>query len=331
MTKQRKLALCLIAAVAVILGLQGALWTAGAAAPALEQACPSGCTKPGGTVLIESAADVEVNNEVMIAIQLLSIPDLYGVEIQLSFDPTILQVQDDKPGTVGTQIRPGEFPNPEQGFVVQNAADNEAGTIAYAFSLLSPSPTAIGSGALARIRFKVIAAGSSAVAIERVVIVGADQCCLELTEQDGSVAAVMTGGAVTGIVRAQGRTDMSGIVVSIAGQQATTGPNGAYTITGVTPGTHSISAVLASYVRSDKGGIVVNNGETTQVPETTLLAGDVDNNCLINVFDLVTLGAAFCTSPPADARADFNQDNVINIFDLVLLAGNYNGTCPTPW
>ena len=331
MTKQRKLGalVWLIVAALVIAGLQGAV--AGASAPALQQDCPSGCTKPGGIVQVESAAGIEVDDEVVIAIQLLDITDMYGIEIELSFNPNILQVQDDKPGTVGTQIQPGDLPNPERGFVVQNAADNQAGTIAYAFSLLAPSPTAFGSGALARIRFKVVAPGTSPVAIQRVVIVAKDSCCLQLTTQDGSVAAATTSGAVTGTVRAQGRTNLSGITVSIGSKQTTTGANGQYTITGLAAGSYTISAVLPSYIRAEKANIVVTSGNTTLVPETTLLAGDIDNNCTINIFDLVLLGAAYGSSPPAEPRADFNQDNVLNIFDLVLLGGNYNVVCPGPW
>jgi hypothetical protein len=274
-----------------------------------------------------------VGADVTIAINLENITNMYGLEIKLSFNPALLEVQDDKPGTVGMQIQPGEFPNPESYFVAQNAADNAAGTIAYAASLLSPSPAASGSGVVARIRFKALAAGTSTVSITQLAIVASDNCCLIPTTTDGSVAVVgaQTGGAVTGRVLLQGRSNHSGATVTIGGRQGTTGTDGSFTISNVPAGTYTVSAVIANYLRADKSSVVVTNGSTVNLPEVTLLAGDIDNNCTVNIFDLVPLGAAYGSTPPSDARVDFNQDNVINIFDLVLLAGNYNKTCPGPW
>ena len=294
--------------------------------------CPSGCTKPGGTVRVGSATDVAVNAEVVLEVYLENFQDLYGVEIEFSFDPTLLQVQDDKPGTVGTQIEPGNMPNPQHGFVVQNAADNQAGTIAYAVALLSPSPAASGSGVLARIRFKAIAAGTSTVDITRAVLVATDSCCLEIIVENGSVStSAASGGSVTGRVRLQGRTNFSGATVSIGGEQATTAADGGFVVSGIAAGTYTISASMASYLGAEKSAVVITTGNTASVPEVTLLAGDIDNNCEINIFDLVALGSQYGTSPPGDPRADFNQDNQLNIFDLVLLAGNYGLTCPTEW
>ena len=318
-------------AMAVLLCVQGAI-PVRATSTVEVPSCPSGCTKPGGTIRVGSASNVTVGDEVIIDISLESFQDLYGVEIEFSFDPTLLQVQDDKPGTVGTQIAPGNMPNPQQGFVVQNAVDNQAGTIAYAVALLSPSPAANGNGVLARIRFKAVAAGTSVVAITRAVFVASDSCCLLVTTVNGTVAtSSASGGSVTGRVRIQGRTNFSGVMVSIGGRQATTASDGGFTISGIVAGTYTISASFATYLDSERTGVVITTGNTTSVPEVTLLAGDIDDNCVINIFDLVALGSQYGTSPPGDPRADYNQDGQLNIFDLVLLAGNYGLVCPTAW
>jgi hypothetical protein len=333
MRKQTK-ALCLLLAVALALTAVGSLMPlSGAIAAVNTPSCPSGCTRTGGSLRIDSASNVQVNSEVTLAINLENITDMYGLEIKLAFNPAILQVQDDKPGTVGMQIQPGEFPSPESYFIAQNAADNSAGTIAYAVSLLSPSPAASGSGVVARIRFKALAAGTSNVSITQLAIVAKDNCCLIPTMTDGVVTVVgaQAGGTVTGRVLVQGRSNYSGVTVTVGGRQGATGTDGSFTISSVPAGTYTASAVIANYLRADKSGVIVTNGGTATLADVTLLAGDVDNNCTINIFDLVPLGAAYSSSPPSDARVDFNQDNVINIFDLVLLAGNYSKSCPGPW
>ena len=332
--KREKKALYLLLATALVLALLGSLAPLSGTLAAVDTpVCPSGCTRSSGAMRIDSAANVQAGADVTIAISLENITNMYGLEVTLAFNPAILQVQDDKPGTVGVQIQPGEFPNPESYFVAQNAADNSAGTVAYAVSLLSPSPAATGSGVVARIRFKALAAGTSSITISHLAIVASDNCCLIPTTTDGSVTVIgaATGGTVTGRVLIQGRSNYGGATVSVAGLQTTTGTNGSFTISNVPAGTYTVNAVIANYLRADKSGVVVTNGGTATLADVTLLAGDIDGNCTINIFDLVPLGAAYSSTPPSDARVDFNQDNVINIFDLVLLAGNYNKTCPGPW
>lgn len=293
--------------------------------------CPSGCTKPGGNVRIGSASGVQVGDEFTIEIALSDITDMYGVELEMAFNPTVLQVKDAKQGTVGIQIEPGDLPNPQQGFSVQNAADNIAGTIAYAVSLLNPSPPASGSGTLARIHFQAIAPGTSSIRIIHLVIVASDSCCLELTTEEGLVSVTTTGGTVSGRVLLQGRANHGGVTVSVAGRSATTATDGSFSIAGVPAGTYTVTASFATYLDAERSSVVVTSGGAASLPDAELLAGDVDDNCAINIFDLVILGTVYGTSPPGDARVDFNQDNQVNLFDLVLLAGNYGRSCPGPW
>ena len=57
------------------------------------------------------------------------------------------------------------------------------------------------------------------------------------------------------------------------------------------------------------------------MPVISLPAGDIDDNNVINQFDVLTLGMSYNTStPPA---ADLNNDGIINVLDLELLAKNY--------
>ena len=57
------------------------------------------------------------------------------------------------------------------------------------------------------------------------------------------------------------------------------------------------------------------------MPQISLLAGDIDNNGVIDQFDAMTIGMSYNTATPA--AADLNNDGTINVLDLELLAGNY--------
>ncbi len=84
---------------------------------------------------------------------------LYGADVQLSFDASIVQVLDENPNVSGIQIQPlASFLQP--GFVILNAADNVAGTIRYAATQLNPTLPATGSGSLLRFRFQPLRSGT---------------------------------------------------------------------------------------------------------------------------------------------------------------------------
>jgi hypothetical protein len=56
-----------------------------------------------------------------------------------------------------------------------------------------------------------------------------------------------------------------------------------------------------------------------------LLAGNVNQDNCINIFDLTQIGSDFGKSG-SDLRSDLNGDGVVNILDLTLAAKNF-GQC----
>ena len=61
----------------------------------------------------------------------------------------------------------------------------------------------------------------------------------------------------------------------------------------------------------------------------TLFAGDIDDNNVINIFDLAIFSGTYNLSEGDsgyDSRADFDNNQVINIFDLGIFSGNYQLT-----
>jgi hypothetical protein len=82
------------------------------------------------------------------------VTDLYGAQLELSFDPAVLQVLDDNPGEPGIQITPGSCPVPEFFVPNSNSVDNGAGTVSYAVISLFPTAPCDG-GVVASIQFQV--------------------------------------------------------------------------------------------------------------------------------------------------------------------------------
>ncbi|HLO31793.1 MAG TPA: peptidoglycan DD-metalloendopeptidase family protein [Anaerolineales bacterium] len=102
-------------------------------------------------------------------------------------------------------------------------------------------------------------------------------------------------------------------------------------------GTFSLTAPAGTYVvtasadgfLSAQGSATLTGGSTSTEPSLTLLAGDIDNNDLIDQFDALTIGMSYNTAAPA--AADLNNDGIINVLDLEQLARNYRKTGPLPW
>ena len=93
-------------------------------------------------------------------------------------------------------------------------------------------------------------------------------------------------------------------------------------------GTNSVIATASGFL-SGQRSVTMTDGSTTTLPTITLIAGDIDNNNVIDQFDALTIGMNYNTAIPA--AADLNNDGLINVLDLELLAQNYRETGPTVW
>ena len=69
----------------------------------------------------------------------------------------------------------------------------------------------------------------------------------------------------------------------------------------------------------------IENGEVTEPPQ---LVGDVNDDGVVNIQDLVLVGANF--GKTGENQADVNGDGVVNIMDLVKVAGAFGNTAAAP-
>lgn len=103
---------------------------------------------------------------VQVPVSVRYVQELYGVEVNLTFDPALLQVEDADPAAPGIQIALGDFL--DAGLLLFNTADNENGTIRFVMSQYNPSEAKSGNGNILVISFKGAAEGESPLEVKDV-------------------------------------------------------------------------------------------------------------------------------------------------------------------
>lgn len=108
---------------------------------------------------------------------------------------------------------------------------------------------------------------------------------------------------------------------------ATAGTDGTFSFN-IPAGTYTVTATAEGFL-SAQGTPTITSGATTTLQTISLLAGDIDNNGVIDQFDAMTVGMSYNTATPS--AADLNNDGTINVLDLELLAGNYHKSGALAW
>ncbi len=140
-------------------------------------------------------------------------------------------------------------------------------------------------------------------------------------------------GSVTGKVMLQGRMSHQGIRITIDDLPlATTNTEGSYAVLGSIPrGQHVIKAEKTGYLCA-RGHLEIRDEAITEtMPPVTLLAGDLNGDDAINLFDLVLISTIFGNQDTESLRSDLNADGAVNLFDLVLVGNNLGKSGPIPF
>ncbi len=100
------------------------------------------------TVYIGVFSDVVVAPDavVEVPIEVKQAKGLFAVDIEMTFDPDIVTVQDADPDRPGVQLGLGDFLDP--GLLLNNSVDNETGRIQFIMSQVNPSEPKDGDGVL---------------------------------------------------------------------------------------------------------------------------------------------------------------------------------------
>lgn len=235
------------------------------------------CEEPATSVQISPPSSaVMVSDLITVEIGIDYATDIYGAQVELSFDPTKLEVVDADDYSPGTQIEDGDLLQPDT--TIRNKADNNNGTIEYAISLQGEKPGVNGSGILARIHFRAIGAGVSPISVTNALLSTPDAQPIDVVVSAGQVEVLdVEELSVSGTVLLADQSDYSGTEAcadaDIEDNCVTTGADGSYLLEHL-PLTGTISFRHQGYVsatRPYEGTL----GEQITLPDVTLIKAEL--------------------------------------------------------
>jgi hypothetical protein len=288
---------------------------------------------------------IGVCEEIDIDVEIIA-NEMCGVQFDLEFDPTLLEVidADSDPGN-GTQISVGDMWASKSYLVIDNEVNG--GTIEFgAFLLGSDCPSDFHWEQVAQIRFHGIGDGVSPLNLNNVTIGAPEAEPIEPVYLKDGTLTVTTDGTIQGIVEVQGRPgDWDGAQITVSGGPG--GPynatvmnsNGTWSISGVLAGTYQVEVEMARYLDGLKTGVTVSAGGTTNVGQVKVLGGDCNDDdgvqpgppYGVDISDAILVGGAFGTSPPSNPAADVNDSGNVDILDAILVGQNWWKSSPVPW
>jgi len=125
----------------------------------------------GKLTLAQAGAEVGVfetyvvspNGRIEVPIRIRNVQDLYAIDLEMQFDPSILSVEDADPAASGVQPALGEFL--DAGLLLYNYVDLEEGIVRFAMSQVNPSEPKSGDGIILVVYFQGKAAGETELRI----------------------------------------------------------------------------------------------------------------------------------------------------------------------
>jgi hypothetical protein len=94
-----------------------------------------------------------------VLVQIEGASDVFGVQIDLTFDASRIKVIDENEAKPGVQILAGDFLIANEGFEAVNEANNEDGRLQYAYTRLAPAEPVSGSGTLFEFQIEALQPG----------------------------------------------------------------------------------------------------------------------------------------------------------------------------
>lgn len=265
--------------------------------------------EPAQLTLCAQASSGEVNIE--------NVAALSALQLEVSYDPAVVQVIDADPARDGVQVQVGDaFAG---GFIAQNSVDSVTGRITFAATLFG-GERIDGDANIIEVDWQPQAVGVAAINLEDVILVDNFGQIIDFTPQNGTIEVIADCTAITGQVALQGRADHGGIVVtSSTGEQTQTAADGSFSIASG----GALTFEFPGYLSAQTGQL--DAAGAAGLATVTLLAGDINGDNLINILDMAYIASKY---RGVDSLADLNADGRVDILDLALAASNYQQQGP---
>lgn len=115
-----------------------------------------------------SSSEPKIGETLTVDITISNVENLYGVDVQLSWNPSVLSIIEAK-SMLGVEANPGGVLH-ESGtdtlMVVEDSASQDAGEYSLIATSVGSSPAFSGSGKIATLTFNVTSAGSSGLTLQ---------------------------------------------------------------------------------------------------------------------------------------------------------------------
>lgn len=142
----------------------------------------------------------------VLTVRINDVINLYGADVLLTFDPNVLEVVDaDGNSGNGIQVENAGMLS-SRIWVARNEANNGAGTVRYAVTLLNPAPPVNGSGDFIRIYFRAKTAGTSVLHFSYIKLAAPGGEEIISTAVDGSAITTAPDAATVTISRLNSTT-----------------------------------------------------------------------------------------------------------------------------
>ena len=310
-----------------------------------------------------SSSPAEVD-EVVTMDTLVTVADVYGMQLNVQFDATKLEFQAPPASSHNDVSAAGWYwDNVPKVFEAVTGGRRLQGAM---LNSSHPNPATLTGQSVATWKFKCLQPGTHTLTYDPAAGTGTYLSTksgfnIPATLQTATVTCLAATASVDGYIKLQGRLSTNPPPAAWQGAEvtltcvdpvgvgcngfgpypmSTTDASGHYewlkTATpgsGVVLGTYTATVQRQAYLGATKSNVTIVAVTNTIDPSTTaptLLGGDVVVDPLalgIQIGDLSAIGGAFGNAvTPADTGSDVNGDGWVNIFDLVLAAGNYGKT-----
>lgn len=261
--------------------------------------------------------------------------NLYGADVRIAYDSSMLQVVDANPDLEGTQV---DLNGVVSGLTVKNQV--QGGEIWFSTSKngdIDPYGFT-GSGTIATITFQALENANGNTCIDFVgtqLSDDADPPAAIPHDYQNAELYISGNGNIEGFVKLQGLPDYNycdaKVTLEGTGIFTYTDCEGYFSLTNITPGQYTLVVEKPEwkpvFLTQGVFEVYVDGNQTTDVGTIKLLTGDINSDNAIGVPDLGALAqsyAAFEWDPNYNYNADLNENWQVDLFDMVLMAKNWN-------